>query len=85
MKRSAPYVIDRGDTTDPRTNYLDVAKCARNVDGQFNLVLIAARRAREIKKLNKRSSKFEHNHPGVTALLEIQNGFVGKEYLYKKI
>ena len=85
MKRSATYVIDRGDTTDPRTNYLDIAKCARNVGGQFNLVLIAARRGREIARHNRGSSKFEHKHPGVTALLEIQDGKIGQEYLYKKI
>lgn len=78
-------VVDKGDVTNPRTDKLDIAKCASLVDGQFKLVLISARRAREIKRQNLRSQKFEHNHPGVTALLEIQEGKVGQEYLYKKI
>ena len=57
-----------------RTDRLDVAKCAKKVGGQFMLVLIAAQRAREIAQQNRNSDKFEHIHPAVTALLEIQDG-----------
>ena len=57
-----------------RTDRLDVEKCAVNAGGRFNLVLLAAARAREIARQNRGSDKFEHIHPGVTALLEIQEG-----------
>ena len=57
-----------------RTDRLDVAKCAEKAGGQFMLVLVAAQRAREIARQNRGSDKFEHVHPAVTALLEIQEG-----------
>jgi DNA-directed RNA polymerase omega subunit len=58
--------------------------CVTNVgENRFDLVLIAAARSREIKARNRDSMKFEHIHPNVTALLEIQEGKVGREYLKK--
>jgi DNA-directed RNA polymerase omega subunit len=57
-----------------RTDRLDVEKCAVNAGGRFNLVLLAAHRARQIARNNRGSDKFEHIHPAVTALLEIQEG-----------
>ena len=57
-----------------RTDKLDVGKCAVNAGGRFNLVLLAAQRARQIARNNRGSDKFEHIHPAVTALLEIQEG-----------
>jgi len=47
------------------------------------MVLVAAERAREIKRRNTHSDRREHIFPTVTALLEIQAGTIGKEYLKK--
>jgi DNA-directed RNA polymerase omega subunit len=52
-------------------------------ESRFDLVLIAAARSREIKERNKESDKFEHLHSNITALLEIQEGKIGREYLKK--
>lgn len=64
---------------------IDTEKCVRNVGmGRFDLVLIAAQRAREIRRHNKESSQYEHTHSIVTALLEIQEGGIDPiEYLRK--
>jgi DNA-directed RNA polymerase omega subunit len=50
-----------------------VVEAGRN---RFDLVLIAAVRAREIRRNNKGSDKYEHTHAIVTALLDIQAGTV---------
>jgi len=63
---------------------LNLEECVKNVGmGRFDLVLIASERAREIRRQNKESNKFEHIHSAMTALIEIQEGKVGKEYLNK--
>ena len=63
---------------------IDTEKCVENVGmGRFDLVLIAAARAREIKRHNRDSEKREHVHSNITALLEIQEGKIGREYLAK--
>lgn len=61
-------------------NDLCVAKFGNN---RFNMVIGAALRAKEIKRNNKESDRFEHTHPCMTALLEIQEGAVGLEILDK--
>lgn len=56
-----------------RTDELDVEKCVELSGGnRFKMVLTAAQRAREISHKNRGSDKFEHTHPVITALLEIQ-------------
>ena len=61
---------------------LDVEKCIKESGvGRFDLVLIATVRAREIRRQNKESNKHEHLHSTMTAVLEIQEGKIGKEYL----
>jgi len=52
------------------------------IGSRYDLVLIAALRARELKKgyIPKVVCK---NSPHVTALREIEAGFVGREYLKK--
>ena len=55
---------------------------AKRVGGLFDLVLIASRRVRELK-----SGYAPHITPGrqghsVTAIREIEEGHIGKEYLY---
>jgi DNA-directed RNA polymerase subunit omega len=55
-------------------------KAALAVENRFDLVLIASQRARELKRgaLPKVASK---NSAVVTALREIEQGFIGRDYL----
>lgn len=57
-------------------------KAAEMVGNRFDLVLIASIRARELKR--KHAPKVIcNNGPMVTALKEIEQGFVGRDYLKK--
>jgi DNA-directed RNA polymerase omega subunit len=60
---------------------IDTDVCVANAGNRYNLVLIAAHRAREIKRQHKDSDKREHVHSNITALLEVQSGKIGIEYL----
>jgi DNA-directed RNA polymerase omega subunit len=61
---------------------LNLDKCVENAGGnRFELVLIATARAREIRRQHSTSDKREHVHSAITALLEIQAGKIGREYL----
>ena len=63
---------------------LDTDVCVANFgNNRFNMIIGAALRAKEIKRNNKESDKFEHTHPIMTALLEVQEGKVGVEILDK--
>lgn len=62
---------------------LDTEKCIANVGNRYDLVLIAAARAREIKRANRGSTDRKHVHSNLTALSEIQQGTIGREYLKK--
>ena len=63
---------------------IDTEKCVENVGGnRFDLVLIATERAREIKRQHQESDKREHVYSIISALSDIQDGSVGKEYLKK--
>ena len=63
---------------------IDTDLCVANSPGRFDMVIIASARAREIRRQNKDSTKFEHVHACVTALLDIQEGRVdAKTYLSK--
>lgn len=55
-------------------------KAAEAVGNRFDLVLIASQRVRELKRgsMPKITSK---NGAGVTALREIEQGHVGRDYL----
>jgi DNA-directed RNA polymerase omega subunit len=68
---------------------LDIQKCVKNVGGsQFELILIAATRAREIANLR---SIAQRNNPQlkydtkitIEALKEVEDSKVGREYLNK--
>ena len=60
-------------------------QCVKNAGGnQFDMIIMAAQRAREIKSGNSHSVHMEHHHGVLTALLEIQNGKADQEF-YKKI
>ncbi len=55
------------------------------VGNRYDLVLIGARRARELGRGDRpRIDGPKHSHV-VTALKEIELGLVGREYLYKKL
>jgi DNA-directed RNA polymerase subunit K/omega len=63
---------------------IDMETCVENAGGnRFDLVLIATERAREIKRQNQESDKREHVYSIISALTDIQDGSVGKEYLKK--
>ena len=67
-----------------RVSDIDTELCTKNAgDNRFNLILIASARAREIRRRNRESIKFEHMHSAVTAMLEVQEGKIGLEYLRK--
>ena len=50
------------------------------VENRFDLVLIASQRVRELKR-GHRSTLNTKAGPTVTALMEIEKGLVGREYL----
>jgi len=66
---------------------VDINNCVELVGGsRFNLVLIAATRAREIKRQNKENpnATFGQVHTNVTALKEIEAGLIDPiKYLMK--
>jgi DNA-directed RNA polymerase subunit K/omega len=67
-----------------RSGEIDTDKCVELAGAnRYNLVLMASVRSREISRRNKESTRFEHLHPNVTAILEIQDGKIGTEYLKK--
>ena len=57
-------------------------KAAEAVGNRFDLVLIAAARARELKRGHTPKVLCD-NAPGVTALREIEAGLIGRDYLKK--
>lgn len=64
------------------TNNIDIQQCTKLAGNKFDLILMAAVRAREISKSNKGFASGKHKHT-VTALEEIQQGLVGRELLRK--
>jgi DNA-directed RNA polymerase omega subunit len=64
------------------TNKVDVNVASARVGNKFDMVLIAAARARELKRGDARRVNTD-NGPIVTALQEIEAGLVGREYLKK--
>ena len=67
-----------------RGTEINTEKCIENAGGnRFDLVLIAAARAREIARKHKHDEITTQVNAPVSALLEIQAGLIGKEYLRK--
>ena len=65
-----------------RGSSIDAEKCVKNAGGnKFNLILIAAARARELSRQHKASESTVQVNAPVTALLEVQSGEIGQEYL----
>ena len=55
------------------------------VENRYDLVLIGARRARELGRGDKPKIDGPKHSAVVTALKEIELGLVGREYLYKPL
>lgn len=55
------------------------------VENRYDLVLIGARRARELGRGDKPKIDGPKHSAVVTALKEIEHGLVGREYLYKQL
>jgi DNA-directed RNA polymerase omega subunit len=67
-----------------RGTSIDTEKCVEQVGGnRFDLVLIAAARAREISRQHRHNENKRQVNAPVSALLEIQEGKINKEYLKK--
>ena len=65
-----------------RGTSIDTEQCVGNVGGnRFNLVLIAATRARELARQHRHAENKGQMNAPVTALLEVQAGKIGAEYL----
>lgn len=62
---------------------INVETCVESAGGRYNLVLIAAARAREIRRQNPDSQDREHLYSVVTALEQIQSGEVNADYIYR--
>jgi DNA-directed RNA polymerase omega subunit len=61
---------------------IDTDLCVKNAGGnRFDLVIMASARAREIRRMHLGSTKHEHMHTPVTALLEFQEGTLNKDYI----
>jgi DNA-directed RNA polymerase omega subunit len=68
-----------------RGTEVDTQRCVKNAnDNKYDLVLMAAARAREIKRRNQTSMLQEHVGAPVTALLEIQRGELSTDYINKE-
>ena len=63
---------------------LDTEKCVEQAGGnRFDLVLIASVRARELSRRHKAAELTTQVNAPVSALLDIQAGKIGPEYLKK--
>ncbi len=63
---------------------IDIEECVKNSGGnRFNMVLIASARARELARRHKAAELGTQLNAPVTALLDIQCGAIGEEYLKK--
>lgn len=68
--------------TPPLTNTLNMEKCAEKIGNRFDMVLIAATRACELHRGHAKMVNTP-NGPLVSALQEIEQGYIGREYLDK--
>jgi DNA-directed RNA polymerase subunit K/omega len=72
-----PQYISRG-------TLIDTQKCVEQSGGnRFNLVIMAAARARELRRQNQGSHAFKDVHTTVTALLDFQDGTLNGDYMKK--
>ena len=55
-------------------------KAVQQVGNRYDLILIASQRARELRRGHRPKVNVKHGHM-LTALTEIEEGLVGREYL----
>ena len=68
--------------TDSRGPEIDTQRCVEQAGGnRFDLVLIATVRARELSRRHKAAGLTTQVNAPVSALLEIEEGKIGREYL----
>ena len=68
--------------TDSRGPEIDTQRCVEQAGGnRFDLVLIATVRARELSRRHKAAGLTTQVNAPVSALLEIQEGKIGPDYL----
>ena len=60
---------------------VDYQKCAELIGSRYDMILIASLRAKELKKVTVKGKPY--NGHVITALKEIENGLIGREYLNK--
>jgi DNA-directed RNA polymerase subunit omega len=81
MEKTMTEKIDK-DYSEERTLGLTSQAAVAAVGNRYDLVLIAAQRVRELK--DGAEPRVESRHgPILTALKEIEQGHVGRNYLYK--
>lgn len=68
-----------------RTAGLNSELAVAMIGNRYNLILAGARRMRELSRgdMPKITLKFPHS-AGVTALLEIEAGKIGRDYIYRE-
>jgi len=67
-----------------RGTQINLEKCVEAVDNsRYNLVLVASARARELVHAQKQNDWATHINAPVQALLDVQQGLVGLDYLRK--
>lgn len=64
------------------TTPVDTDNCVNNIGNRFDLILVASARVRELRKGHKKFVS-SLNSLSVTALKEIEQGHVTKDYLKK--
>ena len=68
-----------------RATPVNASDCVDKIPSQFDLVIIASRRVRELHKGATPLVPENGDHKMTIALREIAAGLVGKEYLYKEV
>jgi DNA-directed RNA polymerase omega subunit len=67
-----------------RGTQINLEKCVEAIDNsRYNLVLVASARARELVHAQKQNDWATHINAPVSALLDVQQGLVGLDYLRK--
>jgi DNA-directed RNA polymerase subunit K/omega len=68
-----------------RAPSIDLEKCVEQSGGnRYEMVLMASARVRELRRQQAHSDQYKYIFPIITSLLDIQDGKVGQEYLFKK-
>ena len=66
-----------------RTPEVDIEKCVELIGDRNLMVVIAAHRAKELQRKAKLNEDVVYRNATVDALLDIQNGVIGIDYIEK--